>query len=114
MLFQTQFLLALITACVIEIPVLFGLTRIVFRDKKISRTRIMFTGILCTALTLPYLWFVIPSYVNAAYYPVIGEAFVIITEAIILNRVLDLNPKVAALCSIIMNTTSYFLGLFLL
>lgn len=114
MLFQTQFLLALVTAWVIEIPVLLGLVRIVFKVRKISVTRIISTGILCTALSLPYLWFVIPPYVNLAYYTVIGETSVIIIEAIILNRVLGLQPKAAVVCSVGMNITSYVLGLFLL
>ncbi len=114
MLFQTQFLLALVTAWLIEIPVLFGLIRIVFKARKISPMRIILAGILCTALTLPYLWFVIPPYVNLAYYTVIGETLVIIVEAIILNRVLELEPKAAVVCSVGMNIASYVLGLFLL
>jgi hypothetical protein len=114
MLFQTQFLLALVTTWIIEIPVLFGLLRIVFRDRTISRMRIIFAGILCTALTLPYLWFIIPPYVNLAYYTVIGETLVIIIEAIILNRVLGLQPKAAVTCSAGMNIASYVFGLFLL
>jgi len=114
MLFQTLFFLALATTWAIEIPVLFGLIRIVFRDRTISRAEILFAGMLCTALTLPYLWFVIPAYVNLAYYTVTGETLVIVVEAIILNRVLGLQPKAAIVCSFGMNLASYVLGLFLL
>lgn len=114
MLFQTQFFLALVTTWVIEIPVLFVLIRLGFRIKDISRSRIVFAGILCTALTLPYLWFILPPYVNLAYYTVIGETFVIVVEAVILNRVLGTNPKISVVCSVCMNIASYVLGLFLL
>jgi hypothetical protein len=31
-------------------------------------TSIIGVGALCTALTLPYIWFVLPPYLNAAYY----------------------------------------------
>jgi len=86
----------------------------VFRNKALPLTKIIFTGALCTALTLPYLWFVLPPYVDAAYYPLIGECLVILAEAVILNRVLGLGWKQAGICSLIMNAASFFLGLFLL
>jgi hypothetical protein len=114
MLYETKFLLALVTTWCIEIPVLFGLLRFLFRDKSTKPGRIIFVGLLCTALTLPYLWFVLPPYVDAAYYPLIGETLVVIVEAVILNRVLGLDVKKSALCSLAMNAASFFLGLYLL
>jgi hypothetical protein len=114
MLFQTQFFLALFIAWVIEIPVLFGLIRIVYQNNTLSWRRIIFVGLLSSALTLPYLWFVLPPYVNLAYYTIIGETLVIIVEAIILNQVLGLQPKSAVICSVAINIASYALGIFLL
>jgi len=114
MLYETQFLLALITTWAIEIPVLVALIRVVFRDRSLPISRMLFAGLVCTALTLPYLWFVLPPVVDAAYYPLIGETLVVIVEAGILNRVLGLDLKKAMLCSITMNALSYLLGLFLL
>jgi|SRR5208283_5077831 len=106
--YAINFLLALITTCVIEIPILFGLIRLVFHDKQHSRNDIIFTGFLCNVVSLPYLWFVIPiSYPFGIIY---GEVFVIIIESIILIKVLKLNPKVAIICSIIMNVTSFIIG----
>ena len=113
-LYETRFLLALVTTWVIEIPVLVALLRYVFRDKALPLTKIIFTGVLCTALTLPYLWFVLPPYVDAAYYLLIGECLVVLVEAVILNRLLGLGWKRAAICSVLMNAASFFLGLFLL
>jgi hypothetical protein len=114
MLYETYFLLALVTTWAIEIPVLVALLRFAFRETSIPLARIIGTGALCTALTLPYLWFVLPPYVDAAYYVQIGEVLVFLVEAFILNRLLGVSPKVALACSLIMNAASFLLGLVLL
>jgi hypothetical protein len=114
MLYETRFLLALATTWAIEIPVLIVLIRFVFRNKTLPLVKIVGIGALCTALTIPYLWFVLPSFVDAAYYPLTGEILVVIIEAVMLNRLLGLNPKEAVVCSLVMNMASYGLGLFLL
>jgi hypothetical protein len=85
-----------------------------FRNKALPLTKITFNGALCTALTLPYLWFVLPPYVDAAYYLLIGECIVVLVEAVILNRLLGLGWKQAGASSLLMNAASFFLGLFLL
>jgi hypothetical protein len=114
MLYETQFLLALVTTWAIEIPILIALVRFVFRNRVLPVISIIGAGALCTALTLPYLWFVLPPYVDAAYSVAIGETLVVLVEALILNRVLGLHLKAALACSLAMNAASYFLGLFLL
>jgi len=114
MLYETKFLLALVTTWAIEIPVLLAFIRLVFRERNISLVRIIFTGMLCTALTLPYLWFVIPPYVDVAYYPLIGELLVITVEAALLNRVLGLDVKQSLACSLGMNAASFIIGLYFL
>jgi len=114
MLYETKFLLALVTTWCIEIPVLFGMIRFLFQDKSTSRGRIIFTGLLCTALTLPYLWFVLPPYVDAAYYHLIGETLVVIMEAVILNRVIGLDAKKSLISSFSMNAASFALGFILI
>src|SRR5512137_1303162 len=114
MLYETRFLIALVTTWVIEITVLIALIRFVFRDKTIPLIRIIGVGALCTALTLPYLWFILPPYVDAADYIIIGETLVFLVEAFILNRLLGLKPVVALVCSFCMNLASFLLGLVLL
>ena len=114
MIYETWFLLALITSCIIEIPLLIALIRFVFHDRNLPVGRIVIVGALCTALTLPYLWFVLPPFVDAAYYPLIGETFVVVVEGAILNRVLGLDARRAIVCSLVMNAASYLLGLILL
>jgi hypothetical protein len=114
MLYETKFLLALVTTWCIEIPVLVALIRYAFRDKTLPIEKIIGIGALCTALTLPYLWFVLPPVVDAAYYPLTGETLVVIVEAVVLNRVLGLTVKQSLACSLVMNAASFFLGLYLL
>ena len=114
MLYETRFLLALVTTCVIEIPVLIALVRHTFRNDTLPLTRIVFVGALCNALTLPYLWFVLPPFVNAAYYLPCGEILVVLVEAAVLSWSLGLDWKVAGACSLVMNAASFFLGLFLM
>ena len=67
-------------------------------------------GLLCTGLTLPYLWFILPSYVDTAYYVPVGETLVVIAEAGVLHFVAGLVWKRAAACSLIMNMASFGLG----
>jgi hypothetical protein len=114
MLYETRFLLALITTWAIEIPVLIALIRFIFRDKTLPIIKIIGIGALCTALTLPYLWFILPPYVDAAYYVLIGETLVFLVESLILNRFLGVSVKVALVCSFLMNAASFVLGLYLL
>jgi hypothetical protein len=114
MLYETRFLLALITTWAIEIPVLFALVRYVFRHRDLPVLRIFSAGLICTALTLPYLWFVLPPFVDAAYYLLIGEILVIVVEAVIIEQSLGTGWKQAGVCSVLMNAASFFLGWFLL
>jgi hypothetical protein len=114
MLYETYFLLVLVTTWAIEIPILIILIRFVFQDKTLSLIRIIGIGALCTALTLPYLWLILPPYVDAAYYVPIGEMLVFLVEAVILNRLLGLKPTVALVCSFLMNMASFLLGLVML
>jgi hypothetical protein len=114
MLYETRFFLALITTWAIEIPVLIAIIRFVFRNNTVPVLKIIGTGALCTALTLPYLWFALPPFVDAAYYIIIGESLVFLAEAVILNRLLGLRPEIAVACSFVMNLASFLLGLYLL
>jgi hypothetical protein len=88
-------------------PVLIVLLRLLFHEKSVPLAKIIFTGALCTALTLPYLWFVLPA--GAAYYPLIGELLVVHVETAILDRVPGPDVKTTEVCSFSMNGTSFFI-----
>jgi hypothetical protein len=114
MLYETRFLLALVTTWCIEIPVLVVILRRIFRVDDLPIVKIIGTGALCTALTLPYLWFVLPPFFDAVYFMLVGETMVTAVETILLNRVLGLDLKKALVCSCAMNAASFILGLYLL
>jgi hypothetical protein len=71
-------------------------------------------GALCTALTLLYLWVILPPYVDAAYYVLNGEMIVFLIEAFLLICLLGLRPAIAFACSFGMNAASFLLGIVLL
>lgn len=114
MLYETRFLLALIITWAIEVSVLFVFIHLFFRERTLSHARILGTGLLCSALSLPYLWFVFPPYVDALHYPVIGELFAISIEAALLDQLLGLEAKPSIACSVLMNVASAVPGLCLL
>jgi len=112
MLYEKKFLLSLLFTLIIEIPVLFVLLKCFFDKKKeIKDKNIIIVGSLASILSLPYLWFVLPPYINSAHYIFIGELIVIIIEAIILNQLLRLSASKSFIASFIMNVASFILGL---
>ncbi|MDR2640448.1 MAG: hypothetical protein LBC61_03920 [Candidatus Peribacteria bacterium] len=58
--YQTQFLVSLFITIAVEVPVVVVLT--ILLKEKINILRIILIGILATALTIPYLWFIFNFY----------------------------------------------------
>jgi len=114
MLLETRFLSSLLFTLVIEIPILFIFVKYIFKNKKLSLNKIIGTGIIASVLTLPYLWFILPPYVNTRNYLLIGESLVIFVEALIYFSILDLNLKKAFIVSLIANIISFFIGFYLI
>jgi hypothetical protein len=109
-----KFLISLLLTLLAEMPVVFVLVRYFFKYKNIKTSQILFVGILASALTLPYLWFVLPSFIsNRTFYMVLGESLVILTEAIIYFKLLKLKLSDAFIVSLIANIASIILGLLL-
>ncbi len=76
---------------------------------------IFFVGILASALTLPYLWFVLPAFVyNRNIYLIVGETSVILIEAIIYWRLLKLKLIDSLIVSLLANVTSIITGILLI
>ncbi|MDD5163952.1 MAG: hypothetical protein PHD95_07160 [Candidatus ainarchaeum sp.] len=113
MLFEEKFLVALVLTITIETIVLFVLTKFVFKEPK-SKSRIIFAGFFASFATLPYLWFVLPPFINSAYYIQMGETIVIAMESIILWQILQVKIQKAIIASIICNAVSFLFGLLLL
>ena len=110
-MFEELFLLALGVTVLIETTVLLILLK-VFRvgDSKATTAQIIFAGILASATTLPYIWFIIPRFVDSAQYVLVGESLIVIAEAVILNRVLGLKITTSLLVSLACNAASYAIG----
>ena len=113
MLFETHFLVALCETWLVEVPLMYLLVRYIIKANDLSVARIVGTGLLATALTLPYLWFVLPPYMNAANYPLIGEAMVIGVEAVIFFLLLRVKPAAAVFLSLVVNVSSFAIGMWL-
>ncbi len=112
LLFERRFLVALLLSIAVELPLLIGLLRTLYpRDYQELRLRdIIAVGILSSSCTLPYLWFVFPSFLHADQYLLEGELIVILLEAVIFSVLLKLGPIRGGILSVLCNLASFFVG----
>jgi len=85
-----------------------------YTQKGIKSQKIIFIGFLASLLTLPYIWFILPPYIDARFYVYTAEVLVVIVEAFMFNRLLDLKIIDSFKVSFIANLCSFLLGLILL
>jgi hypothetical protein len=113
MRYEGMFLQALGLTVTIETTVLWGLTRLFQRDGTFPATgRVLACGILCSSATLPYLWFVLPAWVQDRHaLMAIGEPAVTLAEAGILALALPAKPARALALSFACNLISFLIGL---
>lgn len=106
--YQTQFIIALIVTLLIEVLLLYLLAKYVFKIYK-KPIAIILIGILASALTLPYLWFLLSPSMN--FY--LAELSVVIIEAIIYMLLLGIRLWKAFLLALLLNIASVVAGLLL-
>jgi len=113
--YGNKFVLALLRTISIEVPLLvlfiyyFGST-----PRVKTPFRIALIGVIASALTLPYLWFVLPLYfANNFWFAFVGEILVIVVEATIYKQLLNLDWLRAIGASLVANALSLLLGLVL-
>ena len=111
---EKRFLMALLVTLLIEVPILFALARLVPGMRAIRVPRLLVAGLLASALTLPYLWFIVPVFLRGVDGLVIGEMLVFLVEAGIYMLVLRIDVRRALLVSFVANLVSLALGLWLL
>jgi hypothetical protein len=111
---EARFLFALAATCAIETAVLAGGWRWLGRGRPRRWYRLCLAGVLPSAMSLPYLWFVLPHFVNGPAYIPLGEGLVVLVEAPVLAALLDWRPARALVASLLCNAGSYFLGPWLL
>jgi len=112
--YERRFLIALLLTWLIEIPILFIQARFVFKVRQVSSWRILGSGLLASALTLPYLWFLLPSLLTTTSGIYLGEVLVFLVEALLYRWLLGLSYPKALLLSFTVNALSFLIGLFLL
>jgi len=107
---EAEFLLALAVTIAIETGVLLLGWRWFGAGVKPRWTRLALAGVVPSALTMPYLWFILPRFVNGAAYVPLGECLVVLAEAPVLAAVLGWRPGRALLASLLCNLASFLLG----
>lgn len=113
---EMLFTASLLVTIVIETGVLFAVIRLLF---KIARTEtptslLVFTGILASSATLPYLWFVLPHWIHSYWVlALVGEPAVWLAESVFYRFTLKIGFGRAMLVSFLCNGASYAAGLWL-
>ena len=107
---DSVFIACLVSSIAIEVPILIAYVRFRLRAKSPPWPRIAATGILATATSLPYLWFLVPTFVQTYLFWWIGEGMVVAIETAIIAFVLPLPVKDSVAASALCNLSSLLLG----
>jgi hypothetical protein len=83
--------------------------------EKIGDARLLFAGFFASFSTIPYVWYVFPNLIGwtrgvSVHY---GEIFAFLLEALFYRMYLKTSLKNSLLISLVCNSISYSLGLFL-
>ncbi len=114
-IYEYNFLISLIITVFIETLILIGFYKFIFKKKEISIYKLLFVGITASSLTLPYLWFILPTLFDTRFeYVLYGEILVFIIELFFYYFTLQLTLKKAFIISFVCNLTSYLLGLWII
>lgn len=107
--YELMFLKALITTVIIEVLVLLGLWKLLFKKEKLEK--VIFFGIVASTLTLPYVWFVFPVFFRGFGWIIFAELFAFLAESLIYKMSFSISWKIALVISFICNLASLLLGL---
>ena len=112
MSYEQKFLFSLLLTLAVEIPVAILLVKSFYKQKEIKISKIIIVGLIASALTLPYFWFVLPFYVsNRIAYIFFGEGAIVLIEAFVYYQFLQLKFPRAFVVSLVANIVSVVLGL---
>ncbi len=114
MLYETQFLLALLLTTTVETAtIIVAVYTLPFlRKRQKTLPQIIGAGIIPSVATLPYFWFVLPAYIKG-YLPriLIGESGIFLTETVLILFLTRFQLRQCALLSFLANTASILAGL---
>jgi hypothetical protein len=112
MLYEQKFLFSLLLTIISETLVVSLLLKHLYKHREIKISKSIIVSVIASALTMPYLWFVLPAYISdRSTYVFFGETLVVFIEAIVYYQFLKLKFSEAFIMSIIANMSSVFLGL---
>jgi len=112
MSYEDKFLIALFLTLASEVPVVILILRYVYKNNQLKTSLILFVSILASILTLPYLWFVLPSFgFSRMVFVLLGESIVILVEMLIYFELLNLKLSKAFVLSLVANIASIIVGL---
>lgn len=110
MIYEYLFLYALLATLLTEVLVVFLILR--YRYKNYNNLGIVFAGVISSALTLPYFWFILPSFISdRMMYIIVGETSIILIEAFIYFYLLKLKFSQTLIISLVANIASILVGL---
>jgi hypothetical protein len=108
--YERLFLNALILTIVVESTVILILTRYLYNKRNYADA--ITVSIIASALTLPYFWYILPSYIHQRLpYVITGELIIVLIEAVLYWRLLKLEPKHALITSFLANCSSIIAGI---
>lgn len=111
MTYEQTFLLSLLLTLATEIPVAVFLVRNFYKNTHIPVSKIVFAGIVASALTLPYFWFVLPAYIpSRGLYMIMGESAIVLVEAFIYKQLLEIPFPKSFVVSLAANLVSIAAG----
>jgi hypothetical protein len=110
--FIHRFISSFVFTATIETLAVFLIIWVLLRRRDIKAGIVVFTGVLASFATIPYVWFVFPYMVTwtraeSFWY---SEPFVFLIEAVIYRVYLKTNMQTALGISFIANALSYFIG----
>jgi len=107
-----DFLKALLLTILIETIVLFVFFKTKFRTLNVKNKLLLLTGFIASFSTLPYVWFVLPIFIQPTFlYVLISELSVTFIESFIICSILKVNYKKSIIISVACNLTSFLIGL---
>lgn len=109
--YEVKFIISFLVTQAVEIPTVILLYYLLTKRLYYSS---FITAFIASALTLPYLWFVFPSFFSVDQYVLIGELCVFIVEALVYKAYLRIQLKYALIFAFIANLLSYLVGFLLL
>jgi len=114
MILQDKFFIALGVTSLVEVPLAFLIVRYLLREKRLAWHRILIIAFFASFSSLPYLWFIMPPYLDAHYYLIYGESLVVAYEFLFYWYFLGIKWHKALVLSVLCNVISYYLGVWLL